>query len=291
MLRSKNIWGPYEDKIVMKQGSTSVNGPHQGAWVDTPAGQDFFIHFQDVGNAGRIVHLQPMRWENDWPIIGGHPNEEGCGEPVRQYEKPDVGATYPVCAPENSDSFEEKSLGLQWQWNANYKREWYGLDGKCLTLYAQKTDKGTPLCNVSNLLLQKWPMPEFQITAKINLQGMKEGDVCGMISLGGIYSDLAVTYNQGKKIFVQHAGKWTAHGETENPLGDVKADELYLRMYVEKESLVSFAYSYDGEIWSLAGEKSETTPGRWVGVKAGLYAIHVGEGKGGNMQVEYFLFE
>ena len=35
VLRSKNIWGPYEWKIVMAQGNTNINGPHQGAWVDT----------------------------------------------------------------------------------------------------------------------------------------------------------------------------------------------------------------------------------------------------------------
>ena len=51
VLRSKNIYGPWEEKIVLHQGNSPVNGPHQGAWVDTPDGQDWFLHFQDVGNA------------------------------------------------------------------------------------------------------------------------------------------------------------------------------------------------------------------------------------------------
>ena len=137
VLRSRNIYGPYEEKIVLRQGDTPVNGPHQGAWVDTPDGQDWFLHFQDVGNAGRIVHLQPMRWVDDWPVIGEDPDEDGCGQPVLRHVKPAVGATYPIDAPEDSDFFEGDKLGLQWQWNANYREDWYSLGNGRLTLYAQ----------------------------------------------------------------------------------------------------------------------------------------------------------
>ena len=74
VLRSRNIEGPYEERIVLRQGTTPVNGPHQGAWVDTPNGESWFLHFQDAGNAGRVIHLQPMRWEEDWPVIGENPD-------------------------------------------------------------------------------------------------------------------------------------------------------------------------------------------------------------------------
>ena len=79
VLRSKNVWGPYETRTVMAQGNTDVNGPHQGAWVDTPTGEDWFLHFQDVGAYGRLVHLQPMRWVDDWPVIGIDDDGDGCG--------------------------------------------------------------------------------------------------------------------------------------------------------------------------------------------------------------------
>ncbi|MFM2294769.1 MAG: hypothetical protein RLZZ350_1182, partial [Verrucomicrobiota bacterium] len=68
VLRSKNIFGPYETKIVLDQGATKINGPHQGAWVNTPRGEDWFLHFQDRGAYGRVVHLQPLAWTNDWPV-------------------------------------------------------------------------------------------------------------------------------------------------------------------------------------------------------------------------------
>ncbi len=64
ILRSKNVYGPYEEHVSLAQGKTDINGPHQGAWVDTESGEDWFIHFQDKGAYGRIVHLQPMEWND-----------------------------------------------------------------------------------------------------------------------------------------------------------------------------------------------------------------------------------
>ena len=164
-LRAKNIFGPYEQKIVMMRGESDVNGPHQGAWIDTPSGEDWFIHFQDVGNAGRIIHLQPMRWEDDWPVIGVNADENGCGEPVMHYRKPDVGGVYPSCEPDASDYFDKDVLGLQWQWNANHKKEWYALGKDGLRLCAQPVEREVQACDISNLLLQKWPAPAFSVTA------------------------------------------------------------------------------------------------------------------------------
>ena len=90
VLRSGNIYGPYEDRIVLHQGSTDINGPHQGGWVETKSGEHWFIHFQDRYAYGRIVHLQPMRWVDDWPVMGVDIDDCGIGEPEKEYRKPDV---------------------------------------------------------------------------------------------------------------------------------------------------------------------------------------------------------
>jgi beta-xylosidase len=82
VLRSRNIYGPYEDRIVMDQGRTGINGPHQGGWVELKSGESWFIHFQDQGAFGRVIHLQPLKWVADWPVIGSDADGDGKGEPV-----------------------------------------------------------------------------------------------------------------------------------------------------------------------------------------------------------------
>lgn len=290
VLRSKNIYGPYEERIVLHQGGSPVNGPHQGAWVDTPDGEDWFLHFQDVGNAGRVVHLQPMRWEDDWPIIGVN-DVDGCGEPVMRHKKPSVGAVYPIDAPEDSDFFEGDKLGLQWQWNANYKENWYRVGDGQLTLYAQPCDPAAQLCDISNLLIQKWPAPEFQITTCIHLENMKDGDVAGMVSQCGHYTGLLVA-KQGQKLFLeQRTGNWTKNDEERYALGTVDSDTLYIRMKVKGAKEVSFEIGQDEEHFTAVGNTVEATPGRWVGVKAGLTALNRLGSEGGSIAVDYFVFE
>lgn len=220
VLRSRAPFGPYEYRVVMRQGSSPVNGPHQGAWVDTVTGQDWFIHFQDVYAAGRITHLQPMHWENDWPVIGIAPDttEEiqlNYGEPVMEFEKPDVGSAESFSSQDNSaseavsnfasepilksepatslsDFFNSGRLSLQWQWNSNYEDDWYELAHTGLKLFAVPASPLRPLGDTRNILLQKWQEPEFSCVTKLNISDIKEGDTFGYISLGTTYS--AVTF-------------------------------------------------------------------------------------------------
>ena len=290
VLRSKNIYGPWEEKIVLHQGNSPVNGPHQGAWVDTPDGQDWFLHFQDVGNAGRIVHLQPMHWENDWPVIGVNA-VDGCGEPVLRYKKPEVGAADPIDTQEDSDFFEGDRLGLQWQWNANYKKEWYDLKDGQLLLHAQAADPKIQLCDISNLLLQKWPAPEFSITTCLHLKQMKDGDVAGLVSLGGCYTALAVQKIHGKMSLQQRTGNWTKDDEVRTGLGEWNSDVIYIQMKVEKETYRTFYVGTTEENLQPVGQMVEATPGRWVGVKDGLFAINEQGAAGGSVAADYFVYQ
>ncbi|HMR16440.1 MAG TPA: family 43 glycosylhydrolase, partial [Mariniflexile sp.] len=172
VLRSKNVYGPYERKVILEQGSTKINGPHQGAWVETPSGESWFYHFQDVEAYGRIVHLQPMYWKNDWPVMGQDFDKNGIGEPVNAHKKPNVGKTFPIETPAETDNFDGFNIGLQWQWNANNNVVWHAkLPGNdYLRLFSIKSVADTEnLWMVPNLLLQKFPAPHFSATTKITL--------------------------------------------------------------------------------------------------------------------------
>ena len=178
VLRSGNIYGPYESKIVMAQGKTTVNGPHQGGWVDTNTGESWFVHFQDQGAYGRVIHLNPMKWINDWPVIGADKDMDGCGEPVTTYKKPNVGRTYPVATPPESDEFNTRHLGLQWQWHAN-KKDTYGFTTGLgyIRLYAGSLSKEfVNFWEVPNLLMQKFPAEEFTATAKLTFTAKQDGE-------------------------------------------------------------------------------------------------------------------
>ena len=208
VLKSDNPWGPYEEKVVMAQGDSPVNGPHQGAWIETGKGEHWFMHFQDKDAYGRVVHLQPMSWnENGWPVIGIDSDADGVGEPVMKYRKPDLKSSGRF-QPAESDSFAERDLGLQWQWNCVPDPYWYYVDSGAreemtnglgaLRLYSvQQAEDWRNLSDSPNLLLQKTPADEFTVTAKLrfipNPQLKGKGESCGFVLMGQDYAAIKIT--------------------------------------------------------------------------------------------------
>ena len=309
VLRSRNIFGPYEYRVVMRQGDTPVNGPHQGAWVDTVTGEDWFLHFQDVYAAGRIIHLQPMSWKEDWPIIGIAKDGNDYGEPVLTYRKPNVGEAAKeaeICEPDASDDFTKNTLGLQWQWNANPKEDWYKLTSEGLCLNAVKQEEKIKHGDYPNLLLQKWPAPEFICDTTLSLAGLKANEEAGVISMGVKYALLSFARNEEGEVeasFIngkQKYGKILVESteETSTSLGTLAfaddSETITVRMSVqrvgtqdlsEKEKNfpleeVVFEYSTNGTDYKKAGSYMAAA-GRWVGVKSGVYcAAHHSEAVG-----------
>ncbi|MCR5215626.1 MAG: glycoside hydrolase 43 family protein [Lachnospiraceae bacterium] len=311
VLRSKNIWGPYEAKNVLYQGDTPVNGPHQGGWIDTPYGEDWFIHFQDVYAAGRIIHLQPMRWVNDWPIIGEYVEGRDYGTPVLEYDKPKVSKEdrfYPIEAPDASDEFDGVTLGLQWQWNANDCKEWYTMDpeGSSVILHCVPAKPEESISDAPNLLLQKWVLPEFTAETKMTLDQLQPNDFVGMVSMGMTYGAVGVRKSAKglelvKVLGSQHFSNEKSHPEdTDEVVATLpNLSEIYFRNTVKslepKEEFVpreeiSFSVSTDGEHYTdLLSFESQA--GRWVGVKNGVFAIHEQgdtQDPAGNTAVDYF---
>ncbi|MEC3876945.1 glycoside hydrolase family 43 protein [Chryseobacterium salviniae] len=297
VLRSKNIYGPYEEKIVLEQGSTKINGPHQGAWVDTPSGEDWFYHFQDVDTYGRIVHLQPMRWEKDWPEIGIDTNRNGIGEPVLTYKKPNIGQSYPAVAPPETDEFDGEKLGLQWQWSANENIVWSSkLPGqKFLRLFSIKVPEGEKnLWKMPNLLTQKFPAPNFTASTKVKLipEDAKEGKTAGLLVMGADHASLAITNKpDGFYIQLRKAEKAEKGGE-EKIVAEtkLKGNEVYLKVNVSKPNgLCQFSYSENGKSFMKIGEAFQAKPGKWIGAKVGLYSVSTTKApRGGYADFDWF---
>ncbi|ACE86277.1 glycoside hydrolase family 43 protein [Cellvibrio japonicus] len=294
VFRAKQIYGPYEDRIVLEQGNTDVNGPHQGAWVQTPEGTDWFFHFQDKGVYGRILHLQPMRWENDWPLIGQNINTQGVGEPVARHRKPVQG--FPQQVPATRDEFDTPELGLQWQWNANWKPEWYSLSANpgYLRLYSQydalSTQKNS-LWPTPSLLLQKIPAPEFSVTTQITLNATHTGDRVGLIAYGFHYGWIGLRREGGHTQLVYATCYDAASDRTERIRfrKTLDTNSIYLRMDMREEGKAEFFYSLDGKHYERVSGLFRADRGRWVGGKIGLFSAGAQASKGKSYaDVAYF---
>lgn len=294
VLRSENIFGPYELKKVLEQGSTNINGPHQGAWVDTPAGEDWFIHFQDQYAYGRVVLLEPMRWENDWPVMGVDYDKNGIGEPVSSYKKPKTVASSPIITPPVDDEFNTAQLGLQWQWHANPKME-YGFPSGNLGYYRlncrPRTEGFVNLWTVPNLLLQKFPADEFEATAKITFNHRFDGEEVAMMVMGENYQYIALK-QEGEKLKLRVVNCKDARKEgPEKELYNESFDgnTIYFRISVKKEAICSFSYSANGKKFINVGDMFTAVAGRWIGAKIGFFALRDGMiNDAGNADIDWF---
>ena len=286
VLRSKNIYGPYERRVVMNQGKSDIASPHQGGWVETQTGQSWFLHFAKPTTYGRLVYLEPMTWVNGWPIIGKDQGN-GIGEPVDQYRMPDVGKKYSVATPQTSDDFKSSTLGLQWQWQANPQATWvFPFQSKgLLRLYAQllPTDFKN-YWDVPNVLMQKFPAPEFTATAKVTFHPSMAGDKSGLIVMGMDYADLVVENGTQGLTLTQNrchdANKGTS--EQVNATLPLSSSTLWLRVTVRQSKqkmgdesipkvVCQFSYSFDGKLFTPFGSLFTAREGRWIGAKVGFF--------------------
>lgn len=299
-LRSKNIYGPYERRVVLAQGTTPTNGPHQGAWVTTQTGEDWFLHFQDQGAYGRVVHLEPMHWAADWPVIGVHQNAEGVGEPVLHDKKPNVGRVWPIETPADSDEFDGNTLGEQWQWQANPQPEWalpYPA-ASALRLYTVAPPAtARNLWETPNVLLQKFPGDQFTVTAKVDFHPAADGDRTGLVVMGMDYATLTVARASGGLVLTQSIARKADSGAPEATTASValppaETGPFYLRVHVASGASATFSWSIDGVTYTVTGTPFTVRPGRWIGAKVGLIATGAGHAREmGYADYDWFRFE
>ena len=308
VMRSKDVYGPYEARIVMAQGKTDINGPHQGGWVDTPAGESWFLHFQDKGAYGRVLHLNPMKWVNDWPVIGVDKDGDGCGDPVSRYRKPKTDKTYPIETPVESDEFDTRKLGLQWEWHANYQ-DVFGFTtnmGYARIYGHELSSHFKNFWEVPNLLMQKFPAEEFTATAKLKVSAKDDGQLSGLIVMGWDYSWIGVE-KQGEKFLLKQAiCKDAEQGNLEQvstlavlePSKKFEAGlfpnferEIYIRVRVGKEAYCRFSYSLDGKKFTEAGTLFKARQGKWIGAKVGMFSVTPHGKERGWLDVDWFRVE
>lgn len=302
VLRARSLLGPWEERVVLAQGTTPVNGPHQGALVDTPSGESWFVHFQDRGAYGRVTHLQPVTWKDGWPVIGEDPDGDGTGQPVLAHAAPVAGhaasatsPSSPGLAPQVSDEFDTPALSPMWAWNANPRPSWLSLTARrgALRLFAQQQVAGTSasIARQPNVLTTRLPAERFVATTLVALGGKDPGRAAGLAVLGRDATSLAV---------VRTPNGWEAVlASGEDVLGDgvervverrpVRSPRLWLRVSVEPGVRLRFSASEDGTSFVPIGDERAAREGAWVGARLALFAAPVARpGPGDFADVEWF---
>jgi beta-xylosidase len=273
--RSRSFFGPYEERIVLEQGRTDVNGPHQGGWVRTSRGEDWFLHFQSRGAHGRVVHLQPMRWTTDeqghpWPVLGDD------GAPVAVHRKPQAPPRPPV-APATDDDFPGGGFGLQWQWAANPGEGWTTAhDGDGLRLTCVRTGRVHDLRALPHILTQRLPAETFTAEVDLRLDEAAEGARAGLAVVGDAYSWIGLerAAGDGAVRLVHRFAEHTAARERDaaHPR-DAPGGSARLRVEVSPGVRCRFlADTGDGRGFRPSGQVFAAAPWGWVGALLGLFA-------------------
>ncbi|MEO6637017.1 MAG: glycoside hydrolase 43 family protein, partial [Ginsengibacter sp.] len=249
-LRSKNIYGPYEQKLLMYDTTEGINyGIHQGALIQTQTGEWWTILFVDSGPFGRFPSLQPVTWIDGWPMIGVD------GKAVTTYKKPNVGKTYPVSNLPTSDEFNENKMGMQWGWNHNPDSTKWSLTKKPGHLRLMTASVTNDFSLARNTLTQR-PFAKHDqnqptiATTKIEVSKMKDGDIAGLALLQDPYAYIAVAQSEGKKYVIM-----SNNGKNIDSVA-MNASTIYLQTTASNVTAkASFAYSTDNKTFKPLGNE------------------------------------
>ncbi|HTB66852.1 MAG TPA: glycoside hydrolase 43 family protein [Steroidobacteraceae bacterium] len=256
VLRSRSIDGPYAWRVVLVPGQTQILGPHQGAYVETPTHQGWFVHFNSTGAFGRITYLEPVRWRDDWPVIGDSIGDQTQGQPVVQHAlpitEPRAGRQANPYHLQEADEFNSPTLGLQWQWNHNPDDDLWSLSARpgYLRLEAAPAQY---LVTARNTLTQMLQGPAMTATTRLEIGHLGEQQRAGLVLFGVRPTWIGVVREAGST-YLTYA---SAGIETRGP--SLSGDAIILRAQVSTDQSVRFAYAMSGE-----------TPFAWFGPTTAL---------------------
>jgi beta-xylosidase len=249
-LRSKTIYGPYEEKVVIRDTTRGINfGIHQGALIKIQTGEWWTMLFVDQGPFGRFPSLQPVTWEDGWPMVGVD------GKAVVTHRKPNVGKQYRITTLPTSDEFDGTTLGMQWGWNHNPDSTKWSVTERpgCLRLRTAKVVSKLP--DARNTLTQRMfayyskATPTMAVI-KMDVDSMKDGDTAGLAVFQDPYAYIAVKQNNGSRYIIM-----VDNGKTVDSVG-MNSSTIYLRaLAYYGTSTASFAYSLDNKSFTSLGDK------------------------------------
>ena len=303
--RSKNIFGPYEGKVVLqKMINNKVNTIHQGALIDTPEGEWWTILQEDIGALGRVPNLQPVKWVDDWPVIGNNGIPVAATGTTSTYTKPKTSAQPRKALPTN-DNFRSYPLGMQWEWNHNPVNGAWSLFERPGWLRMRTTGKADRLTQAKNMLTQRIfvmhgkEAQETKGTVRIDVSALAEGDRAGICIFQDPYAYVAVEKKDGKLQIVWRQDQlrtnegFTPEEQTAEVAG-ITDGIVYLRAAITKNTnKTKFYYSTDNETYTQIGKETELkfNLSVFVGSRFGLFCMATQDGSNGYADFDWFSTE
>ena len=215
-----------------------------------------------------------MKWINDWPIIGKEQN--GIGEPVTTFKKPEIEFLNSI-SPVGMDNEFNGEPDLLWQWNANKGLDWgmsFPSNGVYRIYCQESPDKYSNLWDIPSLYLQKLPARSFEVTAKLKVKLLNDGERCGFIIFGMDYAGVEIRNNEGQLVtrFFKCINARSGAKEQHSKVSLMEETDCYIKLKVSEGAFCKLYLSTDGENFNSLGEDFEAKPGRWIGSKFGFFA-------------------
>ena len=294
VFRSKEVFGEYEEKmLVEKYIDGKPNTIHQGALIEDTQGKWWTIMQQDLGCLGRFPNLQPVKWTDDWPIVGNN------GVPYETYTKPKAVGDCSIKRLPTTDNFRNYPLGSQWEWNHNPDNSAWSLFERPGWLRLKTSNVVSRLTQARNMLTQRIFMKKDKATTgtiKMDVRRMQEGDRAGICIFQDPHAMIGVEVKDGKhQIFwAQDTLRVDKNFTPRETFKDVDVDSIvYLRATIDySTSKTKFYYSLDNNRWTALG--NETSLGFnltvFVGARFGLF-IYSTKISGGIADFDWFTTE
>ncbi|MFT3738161.1 MAG: glycoside hydrolase 43 family protein [Breznakibacter sp.] len=296
--RADNITGPYEKKVVLQDDFAGFPYCGQGCIVDDEKDNWYGLIFQDRNGVGRVPLLMPVRWEDDWPMLG-----DENGKVPQTWEIPlkkhDTGNRIV-----ESDDFSSDKLKIQWQWNHNPENSAWSLTERKGYMRLKTSRVADNLYLAPNSLTQRMEGPRCSGVIALDVSKMKDGDVAGISAFNGHSGILAVNMIGKRKYVIMATNIVDLHEDTKEVLGvgkeekariKLKKNRIYLRIdgdFNLNKDIATFYYSLDNKKWMPIGPEYRMIfdyRKLFMGSKFAIFNYATKE-TGGQVDVDFFRY-
>lgn len=284
MNRAARLDGPWETRQLNHVNKRIDKEPNQGGLIQVPSGDWWFVTHQGTGDwEGRAMCLLPVTWAEGWPILG-RVGDDGIGTMVWTAQKPIMG--HPVTSPRTDDEFDNTAPGPQWEWNHHPRADKWSLTERpgFLRLHAFKPLRNDDMTTVGNILSQRAMRTKAnEVTVKLDLSEMADGQTAGLCQFAGAYSFIGITQTGSVRTLLFHARGHITLGPS------LASDRLWLRSTWGLDGGSTYSYSIDGELFTRFGDPWPLTWGNYRGSRIGIFT-YANQDENGHIDIDWFRY-